>query len=186
MELTSSSVFENDTKRWGPDFVIDGVISHNVKSFFHSELEDYPWLQWHLPRQVKMLGITLTTRFDCCGSRLRDVEIRAGKSSTKNGTTKDLLDLHRPSIQWPRHLWYLDSDCKLIKLYALSTLSRWCQHASCSGCQFVIAFNHRHWIRFHGNDDIGSIYKILSLPLSCRNMGPFWNLIKEIFRSKCF
>jgi hypothetical protein len=83
--LTSSSVFGNETKRWGPDFVIDGVISHNVKSFFHSELEDYPWLQWHLPRQVKMLGITLTTRFDCCGDRLRDVEIRAGKSSTENG-----------------------------------------------------------------------------------------------------
>ena len=84
IEVTSSSVFENDTKRWGPDFVLDGVISHSVKNIFHSELEDYPWLQWHLPRQVKVLGITLTTRSDCCGERLQDVEIRAGKNSVEN------------------------------------------------------------------------------------------------------
>ena len=85
IEFATSSVFENDTQRWGPDFVIDGVISYGVKNFFHSELEDYPWLQWHLPRQVQMTGITLTTRYDCCGSRLRDVEVRAGKLSTTNG-----------------------------------------------------------------------------------------------------
>ena len=85
IEFATSSVFENDTQRWGPDFVIDGVISYGVKNFFHSELEDYPWLQWHLPRQVQMMGITLTTRYDCCGSRLRDVEVRAGKLSTTNG-----------------------------------------------------------------------------------------------------
>ena len=65
--------------------MIDGVVSRNVKNFFHSELEDYPWLQWRLPRQVKMNGIIITTRFDCCGARLRDVEIRAGKSSIGNG-----------------------------------------------------------------------------------------------------
>ena len=78
-------MFENNTKFWGPEFVIDGVISHNVKSVFHSELEDYPWLQWRLPRQVKLRGITITTRYDCCGDRLRDVEIRAGKMATKDG-----------------------------------------------------------------------------------------------------
>ena len=30
-----------------------------------------------------MLGITLTTRADCCGERLQDVEIRAGKNPIK-------------------------------------------------------------------------------------------------------
>ena len=60
-------------------------MSHNDEGFFHSELEDYyPWLQWHLPRQVKMIGITLTNRITY-GDRLRDVEIRAGNYSTKNG-----------------------------------------------------------------------------------------------------
>ena len=81
ISVISSSVFENDTNRFGPQFVLDGVISRTVKEVFHSELEDYPWLQWHLPRQVNMLGITLTTRSDCCGERLRDVQIRAGKNS---------------------------------------------------------------------------------------------------------
>ena len=83
--LSSSSVFENKTRLWGPEFTIDGILSRNDKGFFHSELEDYPWLQWHLPRQVKMIGITLTNRINCCGDHFRDVEIRAGKHPTKSG-----------------------------------------------------------------------------------------------------
>ena len=81
--VTSSSIHGNNVEKWGPQLVIDGILSHSDKNFFHSELEDYPWLQWRLPRRIKMSGITLKNRINCCGNHLRDVEIRAGMHSVE-------------------------------------------------------------------------------------------------------
>ena len=82
--LTSSSIFDNDQERYGPQNLITGSYYSFIGPYFKSKKEDFPWVQWKLPRTINMEGITLVGR-DCPSKSsdcpvLRDIEIRAGKS----------------------------------------------------------------------------------------------------------
>ena len=51
--------------------------SRNAIGYFHSKHENRPWLRVQIP-VMKVAGIGIINRKDCCGNRLRWVEIRAG------------------------------------------------------------------------------------------------------------
>eukprot|EP00117_Sycon_ciliatum_P018516 scpid5534/ scgid17091/ Fucolectin-1 len=68
---------------------VDGKWSQNFGDDYctHTTTEDYPWLYVDLG-SVKSIGtIVLTNRFDCCGSRLKNIEIRIGNYLSKTGGT---------------------------------------------------------------------------------------------------
>ena len=46
--------------------------------FFCSAKENSPWLQLQWLHQTVVTAVSLTNRADCCGDRLKDVQIRAG------------------------------------------------------------------------------------------------------------
>ena len=53
-----------------------------------SKQEDFPWIQWKLPSRIRITGVSITTRMDCCGHHFKNVEVRAGLvgiNSTFNG-----------------------------------------------------------------------------------------------------
>ena len=89
--LTSSSIFENDQDRYGPQNLITGSFYSFIGPYFKSKKEDFPWVQWKLPRKVSIAGITLVGR-DCPSKSpdcpvLRDIEVRAGTSFVDDNFT---------------------------------------------------------------------------------------------------
>jgi len=80
----ASSEYLPHTGLWSPKKVIDNKISKNHVNIWHSNLEDYPWLELSIPEGY-VTGVVITTRFDCCEHRFRDIEIRAGKNSVPSG-----------------------------------------------------------------------------------------------------
>ena len=71
---------------WGPEYAIDGKISKGNDEFFHSEVEDYPWIQLELEMcDQELSGITIVARSDCCADRLKNIEVRAGMRSVPDG-----------------------------------------------------------------------------------------------------
>ena len=84
--VSSSSIYENDQDRRGPQNVISGSYFSFIGPFFQSKKEDYPWIQWKLPRKINITKVTLMSR-DCSTFSqgvdcqvLRLIEIRAGDS----------------------------------------------------------------------------------------------------------
>lgn len=75
-----SSVYSRQASYWGPRFAINGKISANINSmyFFHSELENHPWLEVQLPSPVLISSVTIINRQNGCWERLRNAEVRAG------------------------------------------------------------------------------------------------------------
>ena len=63
---------------WGPKYAIDGLLSHTSTQFFHSRLEDNPWLQLSFSQTTMLTGIVITNRMDGHGERLKGVIVRAG------------------------------------------------------------------------------------------------------------
>ena len=57
-------------------YAIDGKISKISKHFFHSMYEHFPWLELAMSVQ-NIVGVKIVAR-DCCGSRLKNLEVRAG------------------------------------------------------------------------------------------------------------
>ena len=89
-EITTSSTYGSQA-HYGPHFAIDGVLSNENKFFFHSNIEPYNWAQLKLSRPQMVAGIEIFNRADCCGDRLRNLEIRAGLDPVPEGTTGDVL-----------------------------------------------------------------------------------------------
>ena len=79
--ITSSSIYNDARDSWGPQFVIDGLLSESMKYFFQTNKEDFPWLQWRLPKQVKIKAIQVAISKRCCMEQFQYVEIRAGPNS---------------------------------------------------------------------------------------------------------
>ena len=86
--LTSSSIYGNDYAHFGPQYAIAGPFPIFGRHF-KTKKEDFPWIQWKLPAQVNITGIKLSSQ-DC--SRLtsdcpvlRNIEVRAGRSSINDG-----------------------------------------------------------------------------------------------------
>ena len=81
----ASSVYANNFAVYGPELATDGKISANHAHFFHSSTEDYPWLQIKLATPQEVSKLKIVNRQDCCGDRLKNIEIRAGVSPVPNG-----------------------------------------------------------------------------------------------------
>ena len=68
---------------YGPQLAWSGG-SYGSSGFFHSKVEDNPWLMVHI-EPLQMSGVTLINRRDCCGERLMNLEVRAGSSVELEG-----------------------------------------------------------------------------------------------------
>lgn len=78
--FSSSSIFDDKSNIWGPQFAGDAIWSTSNENLFATYIEDMPWLQWHLPDKAKVAGITISTsRFE--GELLKNIEVRAGFSA---------------------------------------------------------------------------------------------------------
>merc|ERR1712013_636329 len=84
-EATSSSSYNND---FLPDFAIDGFPPNQDignSNGFHSAQEDYPWFQLNLGSPQTVTGVLILNRINCCGERLKNLEIRAGMTPVDAG-----------------------------------------------------------------------------------------------------
>ena len=52
--------------------------------YFLSNKESNPWIRFQLNRDTDITSITIVNRKDCCGQRLRNLEIRAGMTNNMN------------------------------------------------------------------------------------------------------
>ena len=91
-DAISSSTFEDDRAKWGPQLAIDGQWSEISRDFFSSKSEDFPWLVWHLSSTTKIIGITVSDRNKGSGENLKMVEIRAGKTSVSSRVQGKITD----------------------------------------------------------------------------------------------
>ena len=82
-----SSSHINNKEDYGPQLAWKGG-STNSKGFFHSQQENNPWLTVELNRPVTISSVTITNRKDCCGERLKNLEIRGGM---KNDVTNPVI-----------------------------------------------------------------------------------------------
>ena len=78
------SIKDNNEAQYGPQLAIDEQIKNG---FYHSgNVEDtYPWHMTVLPHPVNLHTVTIYNRHDCCGYRLKDVEVRAGMTKITEG-----------------------------------------------------------------------------------------------------
>ncbi|XP_078382405.1 kelch-like protein 17 [Oculina patagonica] len=86
-QVRCSSVYSGKSSYWGPRFAINGEMSVNSKYFFHSELENNPWLEVKLPSPVLVSSVTIVNRLNGYQERLRNLEVRAGMEPVPEGFT---------------------------------------------------------------------------------------------------
>ena len=78
-EATASSVYAYDHHNYGPQRAISEA------QFYHSKSDDsYPWLQFEFPYPYKVSSLKIINRRNCCGERLRNLEIRAGYEAVQS------------------------------------------------------------------------------------------------------
>ena len=77
-QLTASSIKQGNEERYGPQYANDGLLSRYSSGVYMSSTEDYPWIQWQLPGRIRITGVSIATRRDCCGYYFQNVEVRAG------------------------------------------------------------------------------------------------------------
>ena len=73
--MTASSIKNNDADVFGPQFANDGLTSAYDHNIFTSSREDYPWIQWELPRRIRITGVSIYIRYNWF---LGIGEVRAG------------------------------------------------------------------------------------------------------------
>ena len=74
----AASIHRNNVDKYGPQLAIDGQIK---KRFYHGGTKTkYPWHMTILPATINLYSVEIYNRHDCCGYKLRDVEVRAGLS----------------------------------------------------------------------------------------------------------
>ena len=62
--MTASSIKDNDADVFGPQFANDGLTSAYDHNIFTSSREDYPWIQWELPRRIRITGVSIYIRYN--------------------------------------------------------------------------------------------------------------------------
>ena len=62
--MTASSIKNNDADVFGPQFANDGLTSAYDHNIFTSSREDYPWIQWELPRRIRITGVSIYIRYN--------------------------------------------------------------------------------------------------------------------------
>ena len=70
---------------------IDGIYGKNFngqKNICHSKSEMAPWLALDFGRQVSVGRVVLHNRGDCCGDRLRNVDVRVSDTLPQTGSRK--------------------------------------------------------------------------------------------------
>ena len=78
LESIKKACLERNRLMWGPQLAWKGSSTPGGTGFFHSQGEGKPWLRIKLNRAVVISSVTITNRLDCCGERLRNLEIRGG------------------------------------------------------------------------------------------------------------
>jgi len=86
----SSSIYRDNVKNYGPQLTIDGNVSPFSKLFFHSKIENYPWLEIKLPQEMEVSSVTIINRKDCCGKRLKNAEVRVGMNPVPEGVNNKI------------------------------------------------------------------------------------------------
>ncbi len=84
-QVRCSSVYSGKSSYWGPRFAINGEMSVNSKYFFHSELENHPWLEVKFPSPVLVSSVTIVNRLNGYQERLRTLEVSAGMEPVPEG-----------------------------------------------------------------------------------------------------
>ena len=67
---TSSSVYFNESIKWGVDYATNGARSPTSSNFFHSDNEMSPWLKVHLIRSEMITFVRVYNRRDQEGKLL--------------------------------------------------------------------------------------------------------------------
>ena len=98
---------------FGPKLAWKGESKSN-SGFFHSKRENKPWLRIQLNKPVILSSVIIVNRKDCCGARLRNLELRGGmKNHLLNavigrfrgpGRTKGV---HKIQLQYPTKVQFL-------------------------------------------------------------------------------
>ncbi|XP_078384194.1 uncharacterized protein LOC144666681 [Oculina patagonica] len=86
-QVRCSSVYSGKSSYWGPRFAINGELAANSMYFFHSELENHPWLEVKFPSPVLVSSVTIVNRLNGYQERLRNLEVRAGIEPVPEGFT---------------------------------------------------------------------------------------------------
>ena len=94
MHTLPSSVHDDNKDTWGSQFSIDGLLSTTIIHYFHSKIENYPWLQIELSAPTEVSNVKIINRKDCCYDRFKNVEIRAGMNDVSAGTSNQLLAIN--------------------------------------------------------------------------------------------
>jgi hypothetical protein len=90
-ESTTSSTYLNSEAICGAQYAIDGVIRPSWWKTLHTKADTYSWVQLKLSSPKMVSAVEVFNRVDCCGDRLRMLEVRAGLDSVPAGTTGDVL-----------------------------------------------------------------------------------------------
>ena len=84
----SSSVYKDQSSKYSPRFAIDGLWVTRSYNIYTSKREKLPWLQWHLPNQTLIFGVSLSDEYGISPfdnkthkDGLINIEVRAGISS---------------------------------------------------------------------------------------------------------
>ena len=79
----SSSIYggKSNVKKFGPMLGWTGN-SKTSSGEFISQMQVNPWVRFQLNKVTWLTSVTIINRWNCCGNRLRNIQIRAGM---KNG-----------------------------------------------------------------------------------------------------
>jgi len=94
LQARGSSMHGNFSGNWGPELAINGNISGNDAGYFHSQLENHPWLEVKFPSPILISSLTIINRQNACWERLRNLEIRAGMEPVPEGFTASEREFH--------------------------------------------------------------------------------------------
>ena len=72
----AASIHRNKVEKYGPQLAIDGEVKNG---FYHGGTKTkYPWHMTIFPTTIHLYSVEIYNRHDCCGYKLRDIEVRAG------------------------------------------------------------------------------------------------------------
>jgi len=94
LQAGGSSIHCNFSGNWGPELAINGKISGNDAGYFHSQLENQPWLEVKFPSPILISSLTIINRQNACWERLGNLEIRAGMEAVPEGFTAREREFH--------------------------------------------------------------------------------------------
>ena len=121
-ELTAVNAWSSsylDKALHGPQLAWRGDSSNN-SGFFHSNQENNPWLRIQLNKPTTVTSVTIINRKDCCGERLKNLELRGGM---KNDLTNPVIGefkgpgktkgVHHITLEKPTKILYLTFQLKM-------------------------------------------------------------------------